>query len=232
MKKKIIYALSFGIVLFFAASCENNTEEKPPAEPIDTVQKSSEISAPIQYPSEFTKSANNNKRALDSTDFSKADFQLVKARISALDDCIDSFCSYNYCTIDSCLRKIQKCHTITDSIFNRLTNSGRNGFAVFNSDSLAYLLKEDCGKYIRLTCSGTMYKISVVSKIDTTLQYTAHYSIALWQEIAKKTVNYVEVHMAIYDASSGKYLIPFKVHFPDGHGGEIVEVYDLSNDLP
>jgi len=226
MKKKIIYALSFGMTLFFAASCGNKTTDESPTEPVDTVPKEKVISAIMQYPDESKKS---DKQVLDMSDFSKADFDLVKARINILSTCVGEYCSdpANFCNgaNPACLDSIKKCHTIDTATYRRLTG---NGNAVFPAGDLSDLLTADCKQYIQLTCSAANYGIRVVSTRDTTLKYTVYYSVALWQKIARDPIDSVRVHKAVYDSTSGKYLIPFKVYLPGGKE----QVYDLSNDYP
>jgi hypothetical protein len=90
------------------------------------------------------------------------------------------------------------------------------------------MLKADCKKYIKLTSSATNYGIEIVSTVDATIPNTAHYSAALWQKIAENSIDSIKIYKAIYESSTKKYLIPFKVHFPGGG----VEVYDVSSDLP
>ncbi|KAA5534506.1 hypothetical protein F0919_07750 [Taibaiella lutea] len=226
-KKKIIYALCFGMALLFAGSCRDNTEEKPPTGSV--VEKMSGISANIQY---INKTKKDEKDVLDSTDFNKADFSLVKERIMRLSTCVGSYCSdtANYCGNDTCLQKIKDCHTIDSITFERLTGYGGNGHAVFRYNAgIGDLLRTaDCRKYIKLTCSAISYSIDTVSTVNATLPNTAHYSVALWQQIAKNPIDSVEVFKAIYDPTTKKYLIPFKVYFSGGKW----EVYDVSNDYP
>lgn len=227
-KKKLMYALSFGLVTFFAAACGNKTEEGAAATaPVDTVATTSAVSAPVEY---MTESKNNDKAILKSGDISVESFSLVKARIRILSVCAGPYCSdvNNYCGNDTCLKKIKDCHTISDSLFNALTSNGANGFATFNASNIAPLLRADCRKYIRLTSAPTSMSIDTASAVDTTLANTAFYTVALWQEIARTPMKTVQIHKAVYDASTSRYLVPFKVSFSNG----TVQAYDVSSDLP